>query len=100
MSIRLRTPLAGGPDFVAEMTGRSERLARSSTDNKFYLQKRAPKGEGKQEKVNIRERDKFQSGQKLIALISDAASTGVSLHGQFLQLSRTFLSREFTVAIC
>lgn len=66
----------GGPSVVAEMTGRSVRLVRGSQGSKeFFLEKRGQDG-----KENIRERDAFQSGRKLIGVISDAASTGVSLH--------------------
>eukprot|EP00035_Acanthoeca_spectabilis_P008607 m.156177 g.156177 ORF g.156177 m.156177 type:complete len:1736 (-) comp14428_c0_seq4:94-5301(-) len=66
----------GGPSVVAEMTGRSMRLIRDNGQGEFRLEKRS-RSDGK---VNIIERDRFQSGAKLIGVISDAASTGVSLH--------------------
>lgn len=67
----------GGPSVVAEMTGRSMRLIRDNGQGEFRLEKRS-RSDGK---VNIIERDRFQSGAKLIGVISDAASTGVSRSG-------------------
>ena len=40
---------------------------------------RAEKGIG-QNVINLKERERFQKGQKLIAILSDAGATGVSLH--------------------
>lgn len=63
----------GGPDAVAEMTGRSKRLLRDE-GGKLRLQSRAAPDR------NIVERDLFLKGKKYIAIISEAASAGISLH--------------------
>ena len=99
----------GGESKVAEMTGRMYRVLRhhpgipdSSTayfrsekeasnpsqplsdsdlrlnDSYFYCQSRGIK-RGSGEGINMREKQSFQSGEKLIAIISEAASAGISL---------------------
>ena len=81
----------GGPENVAEMTGRSSRTVRrqsmfgrrgSGGGNQLVHEKRfkSKKGGGEDDSINITERKNFQSGKKLVAIISDAASTGISLH--------------------
>eukprot|EP00668_Euglena_longa_P000163 GGOE01000228.1.p1 GENE.GGOE01000228.1~~GGOE01000228.1.p1 ORF type:complete len:479 (-),score=102.56 GGOE01000228.1:121-1557(-) len=67
----------GGPDCVAEMTGRKSRLVRSRMG--FVSEARCKPGDDL-DQVNVREREQFMGGTKLIAIISDAASTGISLH--------------------
>ena len=77
----------GGPEKVAEMTGRKSRLL--YINGKVVSKSRAWLGNdsssiNSEEKVslnevNIKEKDKFMQGKKLIAVISDAASTGISL---------------------
>eukprot|EP00911_Craspedida_sp_UC1_P000088 UC1_evm1s74 len=67
----------GGPDNVAEMTGRANRYERQP-DGRFVEVSRT-KGCSTSE-LNITERNAFQQGHKPVAIISDAASTGVSLH--------------------
>jgi hypothetical protein len=64
----------GGKRMVAEMTGRSVRVVRN---DRGELQTEPRHGGSK---LNIKERSKFQNGSKHIAIISEAASTGVSLH--------------------
>ncbi|ACO64342.1 predicted protein [Micromonas commoda] len=64
----------GGPRRVAEMTGRRGRIVRVSRNN-F---KKVEQVDG----VNLREKTAFQRGAKLVAIISDAASTGISLHAR------------------
>jgi hypothetical protein len=67
-----------------EMTGRRGRYVRTDKD-KIVFESRGAKGMIKDDRdatidVNIEERKEFMSGKKLIAIISDAASTGISLH--------------------
>ncbi|EKX47790.1 hypothetical protein GUITHDRAFT_69176, partial [Guillardia theta CCMP2712] len=65
----------GGVGKVAEMTGRSKRVV--SKNNHYELVSRGTKVG--LDTVNVRERKRFQTGKKLIAIISEAASTGISL---------------------
>lgn len=65
----------GGPTAVAEMTGRSARIVRRHGILKFEQRSST----GGTDSLNIEERQRFQNGKKLLAIISDAASTGVSL---------------------
>mmetsp|Transcript_8407 Transcript_8407/g.12811 ORF Transcript_8407/g.12811 Transcript_8407/m.12811 type:complete len:778 (+) Transcript_8407:958-3291(+) len=70
----------GGIDAVAEMTGRTSRMVRNYKDE-FVLQKRTENGVSANEQ-NLYEREEFQAGRKLVAIISDAASSGISLHAE------------------
>ena len=69
----------GGPSKVAEMTGRSGRIVRLHPDSMPQYQNRLSTV-GSVDSLNVHERNNFMSGGKLIAIISDAASTGISLH--------------------
>ena len=82
----------GGEKAVAEMTGRTGRILRVD-ENLFRYKKRAgvaassvkglmsrDSGEVEMDQLNIAERKRFQDGEKHVAIISDAASTGISLH--------------------
>ena len=69
----------GGPSKVAEMTGRSNRIVCLRPGSKPQYQSRIS-SVGNVESLNIDERNSFMSGNKLVAIISDAASTGISLH--------------------
>lgn len=86
----------GGPDCVAEMTGRKARLVRNTTATAarkdgtggttgggviFQARNASGVGEGASlEMINVHERELFMAGKKLIAIISEAASAGISLH--------------------
>eukprot|EP00904_Undaria_pinnatifida_P010905 jgi/Undpi1/6945/HiC_scaffold_21.g09419.m1 len=69
----------GGIDAVAEMTGRRERMVRCPKGGVFQERRDANNTAGPQEQNNY-ERMQFNEGLKKIAIISDAASAGVSLH--------------------
>ena len=71
----------GGPDEVAELTGRKTRQVTIydalKDKTKVIYEKR--KGDGPMAQINIEEKNHFQSGSKKIAILSEAASTGISL---------------------
>ena len=56
----------GGPEHVAEMTGRTWRIVRDK-GNTFHVEQRG-KGEAEIETINVKECQKFQAGKKLIGL--------------------------------
>ncbi|KAM1484295.1 hypothetical protein TB2_035495 [Malus domestica] len=68
----------GGPDKVAEMTGRRGMLVRASGGKGVTYQARNTK-EISMEMVNMHEKQLFMEGKKLVAIISEAGSAGVSL---------------------
>lgn len=83
----------GGVDNVAEMTGRSGRILRNKngqyryvkrfggpSKQKSYALSMPVSREDEQDRLNIVEKRKFMEGKKSVAIISDAASTGISLH--------------------
>lgn len=69
----------GGPDKVAEITGRRGMLVRVSSGRGVTYQARNTK-EVSMEMVNMHEKQLFMDGKKFVAIISEAGSAGVSLH--------------------
>ena len=68
----------GGSSKVAELTGRKSRLVRDAHTGKVTLQKRNANGITL-ENQNLYEKDQFMKGKKMVAVISEAASAGISL---------------------
>ena len=69
--------LCGGHEHVAEMTGRKLHQVRDKSGKVKTISRNHDEVNAKM--LNITEKQKFQNGEKLIAIISDAASTGISL---------------------
>ncbi|XP_062816379.1 protein strawberry notch homolog 2 isoform X2 [Anolis carolinensis] len=67
----------GGPEHVAEMTGRKGRVVRQS-DGSVVFESRAEPGLSI-DNVNLKEKERFMNGDKLVAIISEASSSGISL---------------------
>ncbi|CAK9074342.1 Protein FORGETTER 1 (Protein EMBRYO DEFECTIVE 1135), partial [Durusdinium trenchii] len=63
----------GGPHKVAELTGRTRRLVYNELTGETRFEER---GEG----ANLQELRAFQTGQKHVAIVTEAASAGISLH--------------------
>ena len=70
----------GGPSMVAEMTGRKGRLVRVRSDSDPVTYELRANTEEERESLNVMECRRFQAGERFVAIISDAASTGISLH--------------------
>ncbi|CAF2207531.1 unnamed protein product [Brassica napus] len=68
----------GGPDKVAEITGRRGMLVRASNGKGVTYQARNTK-DITMEMVNMHEKQLFMEGKKFVAIISEAGSAGVSL---------------------
>ncbi|KAE9592810.1 putative chromatin regulator PHD family [Lupinus albus] len=68
----------GGPDKVSEMTGRRGMLVRATNGKGVTYQARNTK-DVTMEMVNMHEKQLFMDGKKLVAIISEAGSAGVSL---------------------
>ncbi|XP_039030219.1 protein FORGETTER 1-like [Hibiscus syriacus] len=86
----------GGPDKVAEMTGRRGMLVRASSGKGVTYQARNTK-EVTMEMVNMHEKQVFMDGKKFVSLISEAGSAGVSLHADrraVNQFGRTHRSNQ------
>ncbi|XP_044311932.1 protein strawberry notch homolog 2 isoform X3 [Varanus komodoensis] len=67
----------GGPEHVAEMTGRKGRVVRQQ-DGSVAFESRAEQGLSI-DHVNLKEKERFMNGDKLVAIISEASSSGISL---------------------
>ncbi|CAB0029995.1 unnamed protein product [Trichogramma brassicae] len=68
----------GGPENVAEMTGRKGRVVQSENGSIYFESRK--ESECSLENLNVFEKDEFMRGNKLVAIISEAASSGISLH--------------------
>uniref|UniRef100_A0A4W3IIU9 Protein strawberry notch homolog 2 n=1 Tax=Callorhinchus milii TaxID=7868 RepID=A0A4W3IIU9_CALMI len=69
--------LFGGPEHVAEMTGRKGRVVRKA-DGSVCYESRAEQNLSI-DHVNLKEKERFMNGEKFVAIISEAASSGISL---------------------
>ncbi|XP_058836760.1 protein strawberry notch isoform X2 [Topomyia yanbarensis] len=67
----------GGPENVAEMTGRKGRVVQSD-DGTIQYESRSEQ-DIPLETLNITEKKRFMDGEKDVAIISEAASSGISL---------------------
>lgn len=68
----------GGPENVAEMTGRKGRIIQNE-DGTIHYESRSEQ-DIPLETLNLTEKERFMNGEKDVAVISEAASSGISLH--------------------
>merc|ERR1712241_55422 len=68
----------GGPENVAEMTGRKGRVVQDQVSGDVRYESRSEM-DIPLETLNLAEKDRFMNGEKFVAVISEAASSGISL---------------------
>jgi len=68
----------GGPENVSEMTGRKGRVVQDQVSGDVRYESRSEM-DIPLETLNLAEKDRFMKGEKDVAIISEAASSGVSL---------------------
>jgi hypothetical protein len=75
--------LLDGPDKVAEMTGRKGRVVcrnnSTTNNNNNFVYETRNETDVPVELMNVVQKERFMNGEKLIAIISEAASSGISL---------------------
>ena len=73
--------LLDGPDKVAEMTGRKGRVVcrNNQDDTTNFVYETRNEQDVPVELMNVVQKERFMNGEKLIAIISEAASSGISL---------------------
>merc|ERR1719309_1916118 len=69
----------GGPSLVAEMTGRKGRVVMDDKTGEFRYESRSTDESVSLEMLNCTEKERFMAGEKNVAIISEAASSGISL---------------------
>lgn len=69
----------GGPAMVSEMTGRKGRVVSDEKTGEFRYESRSTDENVSLEMLNCTEKDRFMNGEKFVAVISEAASSGISL---------------------
>lgn len=69
----------GGPSLVCEMTGRKGRVVMDDKTGEFRYESRSVDETVSLEMLNCTEKDRFMNGEKNVAIISEAASSGISL---------------------
>lgn len=81
-----------GEGAVAEITGRDKRIIEDPETGQRRYVKRAREGVG-MDKASQDEMESFQSGRKRIAIISQSASTGISLHSELKPLLANYVQK-------
>ncbi len=87
----------GGPENVAEMTGRKGRVVQDQSYGDVRYESRS-EADIPLETLNLAEKDRFMQGQKDVAIISEAASSGISLQADRRvsnQVSHYFYAARF-----